>query len=98
VELTIGDRFFEHDVDVGLIHLPHLEYLSIHGVEVLAVLDTPALRRLEIGYHWMEDAASSIVEADETVDFLCRSWLKVHLVEEKGDFIDNKVLLHTLTI
>lgn len=95
VELTIGVRFFEDDLDVGLIHLPHLEYLSICGVEVLAVLDTPALRRLEIRYNWMDD---SVVEADETVDFLCRSWLKVNLVEEKGNRIDEKVLLHTSTI
>jgi hypothetical protein len=90
VELTIGSVFLDAGIS-GLIHFPHLEYLSICGANVLAVLDTPALRRLEILVYGDED----VVKADVTVHFLCRSRLRVTLVENKSN---HTTLLHTSTI
>ena len=53
VELTFNDVFLYRNVEAmgisGLmIRLPHLECLSIVGMPILTILDTPALRRLEI--------------------------------------------------
>ena len=76
VELTIGCEVV--DVGIRLIHFPHLEYLSIHEGKLLAVLDTPALRRLKILAHPDED----VVKTDVAVDFLCRSRLRLTLVEK----------------
>lgn len=76
MELTIGCAVV--DVGIRLIHFPHLEYLSIHEGKLLAVLDTPALRRLKILAHPDED----VVKTDVVVDFLCRSRLRLTFVEK----------------
>ena len=97
VELTFTDMFLYRDAgDMGIsgliIHFPHLECLSIVGIKILTILETPALRRLEI---WDNgDELVSVVKAHETVDFICRSQLKLSFVEESKS--NNKILvLHT---
>ena len=95
VELTFNDMFLYHDVgDMGLmIHFPHLECLSIgaRGIKILTILETPALRRLEIRVN-----SDEVIRAHETVDFLCRSCLKLTLIDELK--LNNKgLVLHTST-
>ena len=94
VELAIGDLVYEGHVAIGgLIHLPHLKYLSIRGDGLLTVLKTPALRRLEIG--GLQDT-SSFVKAHVAADFFHRSLLKLTLAEKGRS--ESYVLLHTSTI
>ena len=101
VKLTFSDVFFYRDVgveDMGLmIHFPHLECLSIVGINILTIiLETPVLQRLEIRVTSCSDeVVSYFVMADKTVDFLRRSRLKLTFVEESKS--DNKVVLHTST-
>ena len=105
VKLSVRDEFDSDTLGItsgSMIHFPHLEYLSILGVELLTVLETPALRCLEVlnywsvdSDNWNEDSASFVVKADQTVDFLRRSRLRLTLWESKSG---HKILLHTLTI
>jgi hypothetical protein len=92
VELTIGNVFW--DSGSGLIHLPHLQYLSISRADFLTVLETPALRRL--GIHGVEESTSSVVKADGTVYFLCRSRLRLTSVVKNSN--NTTILLHMSTI
>ena len=76
-----------------MIRFPRLECLSIEGVKLLTALETPALRRLEIlDYDRIGD---STVTADEMVDFLCRSRLKLTFWRNKMGYKD---FLHTSTL
>ena len=96
VELDFSDVIVEQDVeDSGrMIHLPHLECLSIAEIKILTIFETPALRRLEFGVNSCSDeVVSSVVKADETVDFSRRSWLKLTFVEE-GKSNDKVVTAH----
>jgi hypothetical protein len=94
VELTVSHVVYNGDVAIsGLIHLPHLKYLFTRGDGLLTVLETPALRRLEI---WTSQDASSVAKARVVVDFFHRSRLKLALVENGKS--ERCVLLHTSTI
>ena len=69
VELTA-----EHYMNTGgdiLINLPHLECLSVSGVGLLTVLETPALRRLKVAFDKGPD------DAGVTSSFLRRSKIKL---------------------
>ena len=100
VELTFSDVFLYRNVEhMGIsglmIRLPHLECLSIVGMPILTILDTPALRRLEIQVNgYRDEVVPYVTKADNMVEFLCRSRLKPTSVENTSD---NKVLLHLST-
>jgi hypothetical protein len=100
VELTLSNEFlYRRDVeDMGIsglmIHFRHLECLSIVGMKILTILETPALRRLEIRVD-SSDEVASVVKAHETVNFLRRSCLKLTFVEESKS--NYQVNLHTST-
>ena len=98
VELTFGDVLY-HDIGPtsGIIHFPHLEYLSIMGIEFLTILKTPALRRLEVQFREIGDSISSIINVDKMADFLCKSQLRLTVVDDTSK-MNNKILLHTSTI
>ncbi|KAF8347428.1 hypothetical protein F5887DRAFT_1157636 [Amanita rubescens] len=68
VELT-AERYQDTGGDIS-IHLPHLECLSVSGVGLLTVLETPALRRLKVAYNGLDDAGI-------TLSFLRRSKIKL---------------------
>jgi hypothetical protein len=98
VELTFSDVFLCRHADI-MINLPHLGCLSTMNINVLTILETPALRRLEIlvNVYW-DEAVSYYVKADETVDFLRRSCLKLTFAESsKSEESNYKVVLHTST-
>ena len=96
VELSFSTVFLDRDAeDMGIsdvIPFPRLERLSIVGIKILAILEVPGLRSLEIRVN--SDEPVSVVKADKTVDFLRRSRLKLTFFEESKR--DNKVVvLHT---
>ena len=86
VELTFSTVFLDRDAeDMGIsdvIHFPCLERLSIVGIKILAILEVPALRNLEIRVN--SDVPTSVVRADKMVDFLRRSRLKLTFVGSKS--------------
>ncbi len=94
--LDIGGTIFDPDpahVNVKTIKLPRLEYLSIEGVFLLTILETPALKELEIAF----DPDGSNNDARTTVDFLLRSncELSVLSLEDLELWAPKEVLLHT---
>jgi len=94
--LNIGGTIFDPDpahVNVKTIKLPRLEYLSIEGVFLLTILETPALKELEIAF----DPDGSNNDARTTVDFLLRSncELSVLSLEDLELWAPKEVLLHT---
>ena len=99
VELTFGDVL--HHVGEfgmrGIIHFRHLEYLSIMGIEFLTILKTPALRRLEVRFREIGDSISSTINDDKMVDFLCKSRLRLTVMDDTSK-MNSKILLHTSTI
>ena len=101
VQLTFSNMFLypRHVGDIGIsglmIHFRHLERLSIVGIGILTILETPALRRLEIRVD-SSDEVVSVVKAHETVNFLRRSCLKLTFVEESK--LNYRVKLHTSTL
>ncbi|KAF8347423.1 hypothetical protein F5887DRAFT_955754 [Amanita rubescens] len=72
VELT-AERYKDTSGDIS-VHLPHLKCLSVSGVELLTILETPALRRLRIGFR---SDNNGLDEAGITVSFLRRSEIKL---------------------
>jgi len=92
--LNIGGTIFDPDpahASVKTIKLPYLEYLCIEGAFLLTILETPALKELEIEF----DASSN--GAGTTIDFLLRSNCELSVLSLKhlGLRAQKEVLLHT---
>jgi len=79
-------------VNAKIIKLPCLEYLCIQGAFLLTILETPALKELEIEFD-----ASGSNDAGTTIDFLLRSNCQLSVLSLKylGLRVHKEVLLHT---
>ncbi|KAF8330536.1 hypothetical protein F5887DRAFT_1287176 [Amanita rubescens] len=93
--LDIESTNFDPDpthVNAKTIKLPYLEYLSIEGVFLLTILETPALKELEIAF----DAGGSN-DARTAINFFLRSncELSVLSLENLELWAHKQVLLHT---
>lgn len=85
---------------IGIIKLPHLEYLSIHGVSLLTVIQAPALKLLNINF-WNQYGPFSLDEGDDalkarvTMDFLLRSHCEIAVFFSRG--LRSPALIEILT-
>jgi hypothetical protein len=94
VELRIGHDFPEDpDSKEGrLIHLPHLERLSINEVAFLTILETPSLQQLKLNFS--DCSRSDIDRVGITGAFLRRWGIKLSaLVIERGHATTAKAIL-----
>ncbi|KAF8330528.1 hypothetical protein F5887DRAFT_1287175, partial [Amanita rubescens] len=93
--LNIGSTIFDPDpahMNAKTIKLPCLEYLCIEGAFLLTILETPALKELEIEF---DESDSN--NARKTIDFLLRSncELSVLSLQDLELRAHKEVLLHT---
>lgn len=77
-KLTIDENFYPdlHLKDTGIIHLPSLTYLSVQGVVLLTVLETPVLKSLEISFrsnYHTHRSEFALEETRRTISFILRS-------------------------
>jgi hypothetical protein len=94
VELTIKHEFPDHldGGGGGLIHLPHLECLSVNVVAFLTILKTPSLQQLKIDFHPSE--SNGLNNVGFIVAFLHRSAIKLStLVIQNGSAANVKEIL-----
>jgi hypothetical protein len=75
-KLVIDENFYSDSKDIGIIHLPSLTYLSVQGVALLTVLETPVLKSLEISFQYNYNiyfTELALEETRRTISFILRS-------------------------